>query len=259
MEQAGVADGVDEPVTTPGPDRDLDPGPGRRRRWRWRWRRVVVGGLVAVVVLLVGGVLVPTSVLDGMAARNVSRLGGDCADLIGVDVHSGSWPVAARLMAGHYRGVTAEIDEVRLFDPALTYHDVTFTAARIDIGKVGGLFSDEVRIRGGTTTATLGFDTIESVLSSYDVTAELAEEAGSIQADIHLPPFGEFPTTVHVTAVEGGIDLQFVALDLVTLPPLRIEVPAPAAVRSVEVRDDGVHLDATIDGFLPTQDFSCEL
>jgi hypothetical protein len=250
MERAGVAEGDDEPVTTPG----RDPGRPARRR-----RRVVVGGLVAVAGLLVAGLLVPTSVFDGIAARSVSRLGGDCADLVGVDVHSGSWPVAGRLMAGHYEGVSADIDEVRLRDPALTYHDVTFTAARIDIGKLGGLFSDEVRIHRGTTTATLGFDALESVLGSYGVTAELSGEAGSIRAEIVLPPFGEVPTTVDVTAVDGGIDLQFVALDLVTLPPLRIGVPAPAAVRSVEVRHDGVHVDATIDGFLPTDDFSCEL
>ena len=135
------------------------------------------------------------------------------------------WPVAARLLAGRYE--QADIDEVRLRDPGLSYHDVTFTAARIDIGPMGGLLGDDIRIHDGTATATLRFDAIESVLSANGVTAELSEQAGSVRAEVLVPPFGEVPTTVHVAAAGGGVEMQFVPLDLVALLPLRVDLPLP--------------------------------
>jgi hypothetical protein len=234
---------------------DAAPGPSPPSRWR---RRVAIGVAAALAVLVASVLLVPTSVVDGLAAGRVADLGGDCADLVGVDIHSGPWPVAARLLAGRYEDVTAEIDEVRLREPALTYHDVTFTAGRIDVGSLGGMVGggDEIRIHN----ATLGFDAIEELLTAYGVTAELAESGGAIQADIVLPPpFGELPTTVHVTAVEGAVELQFVPLDMVTLPPVRIEVPAPTRVTDATVSSDGVHVEATIDGSLHRDDFTCDV
>ena len=233
------------------------PAPARSRRRR----RLAVIGLAAVGALLVAVLLVPTSLVDGMAEGRVADLGGDCADLIGVDVHSGPWPVAVRLLAGRYQHVTADIEEVRLREPALTYDDVTFTADRIDVGSLGGVFGgDEIRIHNGNTTATLGFDTIEELLATYGVTAELAEAAGSIQADVVLPPpFGELPTTVHVQAVEGAVELQFVPLDTITLPPVRIDVPAPTQVTAATVSADGVHVEATFDGSVHRDDFTCDV
>jgi len=251
MDRAGETSRDDRTATMPTlPSR---PGPRSRRR------RVLVVGLAAVAGLLVAGLLVPTSVVDRLADRSVARLGGNCSDLIGVDVHTGSWPVTARLLAGRYEQISADIDEVRLHELGLSYHDVTFTASRIDIGALGGLLGDDVRIHDGTTTATLRFDTIESALADHGITAELSELAGSVRAEILLPPFGELPTTVHVAAVGGEVELQFVPLDLVTLPPLRIALPAPAALQSLLVDQEGVHVEATIDGALPTDDFSCEL
>lgn len=238
----------------------LDAAPEPRRPSRRR--RLAVIGLVAVAALLLAVLLVPTSMIDGMAEGRVADLGGDCADLVGVDVHSGPWPVAPRLMAaGHYQDVTADIEEVRLREPALTYHDVTFTADRIDVGKLGGVFGgEEIRIHDGTTDATLGFDAIEELLTAYGVTAELAESAGSIQADVVLPPpFGELPTTVHVNAVEGAVELQFVPLDTITLPPVRIDVPAPTRVTAATVSSDGVHIVATFDGTVHRDDFTCDV
>lgn len=239
----------------------LDAAPGPRPPSRWRRRAAI--GLVAVAVLLVAVLLVPTPMVDGMAEGRVEDLGGDCADLVGVDVHSGPWPVLPRLMgAGRYQDVTADIEEVRLREPALTYDDVTFTADRIDVGRLGGLVGggDDIRIHDGTTTATLGFDAVEELLASYGVTAELAEAAGSIQADVVLPPpFGELPTTVHVNAVEGAVELQFVPLDAITLPPVRIDVPAPTQVTEATVRSDGVHIVATFDGTVRRDDFTCDV
>lgn len=251
MDRAGETSRDDRTATMPrvGP---LQPPRSRRRR-------VVTVGLAAVAGLLVAGLLVPTSVVDRLADRSVAELGGNCADLTGVDVHSGPWPVAARLLTGRYEQVSADIDEVRLHELGLSYHDVTFTAARIDVGLLGGLLGDDVRIHDGTTTATLRFDTIESALGTYGVTAELSEQDGSVRAEVLVPPFGELPTTVHVAAVGGGVELQFVPLDVVTLPPLRVDLPAPAALQSLQVHHDGVHVEATIDGVLPTDEFSCEL
>jgi hypothetical protein len=179
----------------------------------------------------------------------VAGYGGECAELDGIEVRSGPWPVVARAVLGHVDAVSAEIDEIRLADPQLAYHDISFSAARIDVGPLGGLVGhDDIEIEDGTATVTVRFDDLEALLADHGFTVALTSRAGSVAAAISVPPFGELPTTVHV-----------VPLDLVALPPLPVDLPAPVAVRTVEVRPDGVRIDATIDGTLRPAGFTCDV
>jgi hypothetical protein len=219
-----------------------------------RRRRLVVRALVVVAVLVVGALLLPTPVVDGLAAGPVSRLGGDCAELVGVDVHSGRWPVIGRLVAGRYEDVAADIDEIRLPELGLAYHDVRFTATRVEVGTLGGLLDDEVWVHEGAVAATLRFATMEAALRDHGVTAELTEQAGSVRAEVEVPLLGTFPTTVHVVPAGTAVELELVPLDAFSLPPVPVELPAPAEARAVVVDDEGVHVDAAIEGRLPAAD-----
>jgi hypothetical protein len=204
--------------------------------------------------------LAPTPVLDALARRSVAGYGGECAELDGIDVRSGSWPVVARAALGHVDAVSAEIDEIRLEDPQLAYHDISFSAARIDVGPLGGLVgSDDIEIEDGTATVTVLFDDLEGLLADHGFTVALTSRAGSVAAAISVAGLGELPTTVNVAAVDGRLELEFVPLDLITLPPLPVTLPDPVVVRSVEVQPDGVRVDTTIDGTLHPSGFTCDV
>jgi hypothetical protein len=250
MQQEGEAGGDDRTeVARPSPSRRWRPG----RRW-------LTIGLLVTMALILAVLLAPTPVLDALARRSVAGYGGECAELDGIEVRSGPWPVVARAVLGHVDAVSAEIDEIRLADPQLAYHDISFSAARIDVGPLGGLVGhDDIEIEDGTATVTVRFDDLEALLADHGFTVALTSRAGSVAAAISVPPFGELPTTVHVVAVEGRLELQFVPLDLVALPPLPVDLPAPVAVRTVEVRPDGVRIDATIDGTLRPAGFTCDV
>ena len=261
MEQGGVRGGDDRPDEL-GPRPGPGPGAGPQqppRRWSPGRRRLTIGLLVALG-LLVAVLLAPTPVLDALARRSVAGYGGECAELDGIDVRSGSWPVVARAALGHVDAVSAEIDEIRLADPQLAYHDISFSAARIDVGPLGGLVgSDDIEIEDGTADVTVLFDDLEALLADNGFDVALTARAGAVAASVSVPPLGELPTTVHVVAVDGRLELQFVPLDLIALPAVPLDLPAPVAVRTVEVRPDGVRIGATIDGTLHPAEFTCDV
>ncbi|HEY8547125.1 MAG TPA: hypothetical protein VIL36_18825, partial [Acidimicrobiales bacterium] len=78
--------------------------------------------------------------------------------------------------------------------------------------------------------------------------------------DVVVPFLGEVPTTVHVAATpDGAVELRFVPLDLVELPPVRIDVPAPTRVTAATVTPGGVDIEASVEGTIPRDEFTCDV
>lgn len=257
MSGAVLADPSRPPTGPPGGRGSGDGDDGRRRRGRsWR-RRLVIGAVAAVVLLAVLVLLAPTSLVDRYARRAVSDYGGTCAELVGVDVDSGAWPVVARAAAGQHRDVTMHVDELRV--DGFTYHDVSFTAREMEVAPLFGLVSDrETVVHGGESSATARFDDIEEVIAAYGTPVDLREQGATLVADVQVPLLGAIPTSVRIASVDGDMELVFAPLDLVTLPPVRIPFPAPAAFQSVEVAEDAIRIDVTVDGPLRSEELGCD-
>jgi hypothetical protein len=230
-----------------GPD---DAGP---RRWRrWVLLVAVATGVLALLLLVV-----PTSLVDPLTRRAVSGYGGSCADLLGVDVDSGTWPVVARAAAGEHRDVATQVDELRI--GGFSYYDVRFSAERVEVAPLFGLLGDRsTQVHGGASAATVRFHDVEEAVAAYGVTAQLRGEGSTLIADVEVPFVGPVPTTVEITPLEDDMQLVFAPLDLVELPPVRIPFPAPAAFRSVDVEGDALRIHATVDGHLRSGAFGCD-
>lgn len=250
------------PVPPPPGPRHLahPPGGGGRPGW-WRLlpsRRIAltIGGLGLVMALLV--LLAPTSLFDPLVRRAVSRYGGSCTELVGVEVDSGSWPVVARALAGRYRDVSMHVEEMRA--DGFSYHDVTFSAAEVDVAPLGGLLSErDVQVRGGTASATVRFADIERVIAASGTTVHLRADGPTLVADVEVPLLGPVPTTVTITPVDGDMELVFAPLDVFTLPPVRVPVPAPLSLREVEVGSDALRFDSTVDGAVRSDELGCDV
>jgi hypothetical protein len=227
-------------------------GPGRSRR-----RRLLVAAGVVVLLVPVLVLLAPTSLINPYARRAVSGYGGSCAELVGVDVDSGAWPVVARAAAGRHRDVATHVDELRV--DGFTYYDVSFSAREVVVAPLFGLLSDrETVVRGGESSATARFDDIEAVIASYGTTVDLSGQGSTLVANVEVPLLGPVPTSVGVTSVDGDMELVFAPLDLVVLPPVRIPFPELADFRSIEVAGDAIRIDVTVEGPLRSEELGCD-
>jgi hypothetical protein len=232
-------------------------GPGRARR------RVLLGlgaAGVVVVLLVLLVLLVPTSFVDRYTRSAVADYGGDCAELLGIDVDSGDWPVVARAAAGSYHHVTTHVDELRV--DGFSYYDVSFSADKIHVAPLFGLLSGrETQVRGGEASATVRYDDIEAAIASYGYTVDLTTELtadGSLVANVDVPWVGPIPTTVEITPVDGDMELVFAPLDVIELPPVLIPFPSPTALREVVVGDDTLRVESTVEGALRSDDLGCD-
>jgi hypothetical protein len=241
------------PQPPAGPAGGGDRGGSRRSR---RQVLVAVAGAGLVVVLL--ALLVPTSFVDRFTRRAVSDYGGTCANLLGLDVDSGDWPVVARAATGSYHHVATHVDELRV--DGFSYYDVSFSADRIDVAPLFGLLSDqETQVHGGEASATVRYDDIETAIANYGVTVELIGQGSSLVANVDVPWVGPVPTTVQMTPVDGDMELVFAPLDMIELPPVLIPFPAPTALREVVVGDDTLRVESTVEGALRSGDFGCDM
>jgi hypothetical protein len=153
--------------------------------------------------------------------------------------------------------VSTHVDELRI--EGFSYYDVRFSADRVDVAPAFGLLSDRgTQVHGGRSSATVRFDDIEAVVASYGTTVALRRQGSTLVADVQVPFLGPIPTTVEITPVDGDMELVFAPLDLVELPPVRVPFPAPAAFRAVDVGDDALRIDATVDGPLRSGELGCE-
>jgi hypothetical protein len=208
-------------------------------------------GLALATVLLA-----PTAVVDVVVARIASGFGSECAELAGVDVHSGSWPVVARAITGHLQDVTVDVEEVRLRTFAV--HDVNFAVASADVAPLGGaLVAHEADVRDGQATATLRFTEIERIVADHGVDMTVRRDGSGAVADVDVPLVGPVPTGITVAPADGQLEIRLAALDRVALPPLRITPAEPFRIEAVEVLDEGVQVGLTFDGRLAAGDSHC--
>jgi LmeA-like phospholipid-binding len=212
--------------------------------------------VVLTLVLLV--LLAPASLVDPLMRRSVARYGGECTDLVGVDVDSGVWPTVARMLTGQLHDVSLHVDEMR--SEGFTYYDVSFSAAEVEFAPLGGLVSDRAtRVHDGETSATVRFDDIEQLIARSGTTVQLRQQGTTLVADVEVPFVGPLPTTVGISPVDGDMELLFAPLDVFTLPPVRVPIPAPLSLRQVEVRSDALRFDSTVDGVVPADDLGCDV
>jgi hypothetical protein len=257
-QHVGAPSGIgipDRPPRPPGPDGGTTPG-GPRPRWSRR-RLVLLGLGVASLVVVLLVLLVPTSLVDRVTRRSVSGYGGSCAELLGIDVDSGDWPVIARAATGHYSGVSTHVDELRL--DGFSYYDVSFSADRIDVAPLFGVLSDrQTTVHGGEASATVRYEDIEAAIAEAGSTVDLTVQGSSLVANVDVPFLGPVPTTVDITPVEGDMQIVFAPLDMIELPPITVPFPAPTRLREVVVEDDALQVDSTVDGTLRSGDFGCD-
>jgi DUF2993 family protein len=218
---------------------------------------VVLGLGVAALVVVLLVLLMPTSVVDRFTRRSVSSYGGSCAELLGIDVDSGDWPVIARAAAGQYRHVSTHVDELQL--DGFSYYDVSFSAERIDVAPLFGVLSDrQTTVHGGEASATVRYEDIEAAIAEAGSTVDLVAQGSSLVANVDVPFLGPVPTTVDITPVDGDMQIIFAPLDMIQLPPVMIPFPAPTRLSDVVVDDDTLRVDSTVDGTLRSGDFGCD-
>jgi hypothetical protein len=251
---------VSQPVgATPGAQggRDGDEPNGGRLWSRFPWRRVLA--VLGVVVLLI--LLAPAAVVNPIARRVVSGYGGDCAELSGVRVDSGSWPVVLRAVTGRLSDVSVEIDEIR-FD-TFSIYDVSSSASSIRVRPLGlAAAGGDAKVQGGETSSTLLFADIERIYAEYDVTLTLRRDdldPSRLIADVDVPLLGPIPTGVTITPAEGDLELVLAPLDMFELPPIRITSAEPFEASSVDIGDEAVRIESTFEGTLGDDDFACDV
>ena len=230
-------------------DRSRPSEPSRRRRGR----RVpaLLAGLIVVVLLA------PTPLVQPFADRAGRGYEGRCAEMAGVEVDPGAWPVVARAAAGRMRDVSTHADEIR-FDNGVTYHDLDFSAAEVNGPPLRfGLANQDAEVRGGVSSATVRLDDLERGLGDEGITVDLHAETGSLVADVEVPVIGVVSTAVEVVPVEGDLELRYEGFDAVPLPPLRIEMPEPIEVQAVAIAEDGIRVTSAVDGTITAQDWGC--
>lgn len=251
---------VSQPAgATPGAQggRDGDEPNGGRlwSRFRWRWVLAVLGVLVLAILLA------PTAVVNPIARRAVSGYGDGCAEISGLQVDSGSWPVVLRAVTGRLDDVSVEIDEVR-FDTFSVY-DVRTSASTVRVAPLGlSLAGGDPKVQGGETSSTMLFADIERIYAEYDVPLTLRRDeldSSRLIADVDVPLVGPVPTAVTVTPSEGDLELVLAPLDMFELPPIRITSAEPFDVRSVDLRDDAIRVGSTFEGTLSSDGFACDV
>jgi hypothetical protein len=243
------------PVTPPAapPTEPSEQAAGSESPRPRRWRKVVaaLAGLVVIVLLA------PTPLVQPFADRAGRGYQGRCAEMAGVEVDPGAWPVVARAAAGRMRDVATHADEIR-FDNGVTFHDLDFSATEVNGPPLRfGLANQDAEIRGGESSATVRLDDLERSLGDEGIAVDLHAETGSLVADVDVPVIGVVPTAVEVVPVEGDIELRYGAYDAIPLPPLRIDMPEPIEVEAVEVAEDGIRVSSTVDGVITAQDWGC--
>lgn len=209
---------------------------------------------LSLVLLVV--VLAPAPIVNPIVNRAASGHGGDCAELSGVSVDSGSWPVVARAAAGQLRGVSAHADEVR-FDGGFTIYDVDFSAEQVNVPALRfGIGDDDADVSGGESAGTVRLEDLEEAIAEYDITVELHGEETSLLAEVDVPVLGDVPTTVDLIPFNGNLELRFTAYDSFELPPLVIDFPDQAAVQDVEIMSDSLRVTTSVEGAIAA-DWAC--
>jgi len=244
------------------PDHDRSgsepPAPGARRQRRLRWAGIVAGVVVLVVALAPGPAVTP------FVERAMERGRGDCTQVTGFEVEdAGRWPVVLRAATGQVGQVSARADEV-VFNQDFPIHDVRFRADEIGVAPLRfGTDRGDVVVRGGEASATVRFADIERALADIHVDAALRWDGGRITADVQVPVIGPVPTTVAWQQVDGDLELTFTALEVITLPALKITFPEPVAFDRIDPAQgtadaDGVRVATTIDGTIESDDWGCD-
>jgi hypothetical protein len=221
--------------------------------------------VAGVVVLLVA--LAPGPAVAPFVERAVERSPSECVQVVGFELDdAGGWPVVLRAATGQVGRVEARADEVVFagVDGEFPIHDVRFRADQIGVAPLRfGTDHGDTEVRGGRSSATIRFTDLERALSGIGVDATLRWEADRMVADVQVPFLGAVPTTVDWRAAAGDLELVFTALEVITLPALRITFPDPVAFDRLDPADGptpdaGVRVATTIDGTIDSDTWACE-
>jgi hypothetical protein len=242
--------GIAEPGTTGG-----GPSP-----WGRRGRRA---GIVAGVVLLVVALL-PEPAVAPFVERAIERRGSECVQVNGFEVtEAGRWPAVLRAATGQLGHVSVRADEV-IFNQDFPIHDVAFEADEIGVAPLRfGTDGGDAVVRGGRSSATIRFGDIERALAGIGVDAALRWDGGRLLADVQVPILGPVPTTVDWRQAGSDLELTFTALEVITLPALRIAFPEPVAFDGLgppdgDAQPDGVRIATTVDGTFKAGAWGCD-
>ena len=205
------------------------------------------------MIILIALAIVATLVFESdafirrSAVQRADDVLGGCAELTGVDLDLGRFPVTVRALRGHLDGITVAADAVDVSDVRL--RDLRGHVGQARYSILGGF--DDVTVHRTAVSLTLEERDLTNLLEALDLpaTAHVDDHGVEVRLD-------DVATPIRLDiAAQGGAAVIALQGDLANLLDIRIDLPG-VEVEHVTPAPGELRIRATVNG--PPRTISCD-